>query len=276
MRGVASIVADVHRLMQRGGSFLYPWENEEIARLSAMGLPSRLIGQQIGRHHRTVWGRTKLLRRPAMPDGDHHHTHSTKRCDDPLRSHPHGRALCHERRPHISTVATVPERTSPRAAAGLSQNGGTGTFAIGGSSPLSVCIEVVAGPRADQEATFPAVCTDAKRRIGTSGTDGGDHTGSYRSRTSSANVAAMRCTAGLGFTNTIGASCDAISRTRMPELAIHTTPEQLITMHPWRATYSMTVLANLATLVASILGGGSNTATIMSPRSRSRKRRGTG
>ena len=24
--------------------------------LSTMGLPSRLIGEQIGRHHRTVWG----------------------------------------------------------------------------------------------------------------------------------------------------------------------------------------------------------------------------
>ena len=31
-------------------------EKEEIVRLSAMGLPSRLIGEQIGRHHRTVWG----------------------------------------------------------------------------------------------------------------------------------------------------------------------------------------------------------------------------
>src|SRR5450755_2332384 len=35
---------------------------KKIARLSAMGLPSRLISQQIGRHHRTVWGRTKQLR----------------------------------------------------------------------------------------------------------------------------------------------------------------------------------------------------------------------
>ena len=31
-------------------------EKEEIVRLSTMGLPSRLIGEQIGRHHRTVWG----------------------------------------------------------------------------------------------------------------------------------------------------------------------------------------------------------------------------
>ena len=42
-------------------------EKEEIARLSAMGLPSRLIGQQIGRHHRTVWGYISRLRRPVVP-----------------------------------------------------------------------------------------------------------------------------------------------------------------------------------------------------------------
>jgi IS30 family transposase len=40
-------------------------EKEEIVQLSAMGLPSRLIGQQIGRHHRTVWGHLRRLRRPA-------------------------------------------------------------------------------------------------------------------------------------------------------------------------------------------------------------------
>jgi IS30 family transposase len=40
-------------------------EKEEIVRLSALGLPSRLIGQQIGRHHRTVWGHLQRLRRPA-------------------------------------------------------------------------------------------------------------------------------------------------------------------------------------------------------------------
>jgi IS30 family transposase len=43
-------------------------EKEEIARLSAMGLPSRLIGAQIGRHHRTVWGYLARLRRPAVPE----------------------------------------------------------------------------------------------------------------------------------------------------------------------------------------------------------------
>ena len=42
-------------------------EKEDIARLSAMGLPSRLIGQQIGRHHRTVWGYIARLRRPVVP-----------------------------------------------------------------------------------------------------------------------------------------------------------------------------------------------------------------
>ena len=40
-------------------------EKEAIVRLSAMGLPSRLIGQQIGRHHRTVWGHLQRLRRPT-------------------------------------------------------------------------------------------------------------------------------------------------------------------------------------------------------------------
>ena len=43
-------------------------EKEEIVRLSAMGLPSRLIGQQIGRHHRTVWGYLARLRRPVVPE----------------------------------------------------------------------------------------------------------------------------------------------------------------------------------------------------------------
>ena len=40
-------------------------EKEEIVRLSALGLPSRLIGQEIGRHHRTVWAYLQRLRRPA-------------------------------------------------------------------------------------------------------------------------------------------------------------------------------------------------------------------
>ena len=36
------------------------------SRLSAQGLPSRLIGQEIGRHHRTVWGYLARLRRPPV------------------------------------------------------------------------------------------------------------------------------------------------------------------------------------------------------------------
>jgi IS30 family transposase len=43
-------------------------EKEEIARLAAAGLPSRLIGAQIGRHHRTVWGHIARLRRPVVPE----------------------------------------------------------------------------------------------------------------------------------------------------------------------------------------------------------------
>ena len=43
-------------------------EKEEIVRLSALGLPSRLIGQQLGRHHRTVWGHLQKLRRPASAE----------------------------------------------------------------------------------------------------------------------------------------------------------------------------------------------------------------
>src|SRR5205823_6032704 len=39
-------------------------EKQEIARLSAQGLPSRLIGKEIGRAHRTVWGYINVLRRP--------------------------------------------------------------------------------------------------------------------------------------------------------------------------------------------------------------------
>src|SRR4051812_32960237 len=33
-----------------------------------MGLPSRLIGQQIGRHHRTVWGHLQKIRQPVVPE----------------------------------------------------------------------------------------------------------------------------------------------------------------------------------------------------------------
>ena len=40
-------------------------EKWRIAGLSAPGLPSRLIGKEIGRHHRTVWGHISRLRRPT-------------------------------------------------------------------------------------------------------------------------------------------------------------------------------------------------------------------
>jgi IS30 family transposase len=41
-------------------------DKDEIARLSALGLPSRLIGAQIGRHHRTVLGCIARLRYPPV------------------------------------------------------------------------------------------------------------------------------------------------------------------------------------------------------------------
>jgi len=43
-------------------------EKDRIAELSALGLPSRLIGKQIGRHHRTVWGYiSRSRRKPLAP-----------------------------------------------------------------------------------------------------------------------------------------------------------------------------------------------------------------
>ena len=43
-------------------------EKVRIAELSALGLPSRLIGKQIGRHHRTVWGYiSRSRRKPLAP-----------------------------------------------------------------------------------------------------------------------------------------------------------------------------------------------------------------
>jgi len=41
-------------------------DKQEIARLSALGLPTRLIGKEIGRAHRTVWGYLNVLRRPPV------------------------------------------------------------------------------------------------------------------------------------------------------------------------------------------------------------------
>jgi IS30 family transposase len=42
-------------------------EKWRIAELSAQGLPSRVIGREIGRAHRTVWGYIRVLRRPVVP-----------------------------------------------------------------------------------------------------------------------------------------------------------------------------------------------------------------
>ena len=43
-------------------------EKWRIAELSARGLPSRVIGKEIGRAHRTVWGYLCVLRRPMAPE----------------------------------------------------------------------------------------------------------------------------------------------------------------------------------------------------------------
>jgi IS30 family transposase len=43
-------------------------EKWRIAELSAQGLPSRLIGREIGRAHRTVWNEIARSRRPAVPE----------------------------------------------------------------------------------------------------------------------------------------------------------------------------------------------------------------
>ena len=43
-------------------------EKWRIAELAAQGLPSRVIGKEIGRAHRTVWNEIARLRRPAAPE----------------------------------------------------------------------------------------------------------------------------------------------------------------------------------------------------------------
>jgi IS30 family transposase len=43
-------------------------EKWRIAELAAQGLPSRVIGKEIGRAHRTVWGYIRVLRRPVVPE----------------------------------------------------------------------------------------------------------------------------------------------------------------------------------------------------------------
>ena len=42
-------------------------EKWRIAELSAQGLPSRVIGREIGRAHRTVWNEIARSRRPVVP-----------------------------------------------------------------------------------------------------------------------------------------------------------------------------------------------------------------
>ena len=43
-------------------------EKWRIAELSAQGLPSRVIGKEIGRSHRAVWGEIARSRRPVVPE----------------------------------------------------------------------------------------------------------------------------------------------------------------------------------------------------------------
>jgi len=43
-------------------------EKWRIAELAAQGLPSRVIGREIGRAHRTVWTYIRVLRRPLVPE----------------------------------------------------------------------------------------------------------------------------------------------------------------------------------------------------------------
>jgi IS30 family transposase len=43
-------------------------EKWRIAELAVQGLPSRVIGKEIGRAHRTVWGYIRVLRRPPVPE----------------------------------------------------------------------------------------------------------------------------------------------------------------------------------------------------------------
>ena len=43
-------------------------EKWRIAELAAQGLPSRVIGKEIGRSHRAVWGEIVRSRRPVVPE----------------------------------------------------------------------------------------------------------------------------------------------------------------------------------------------------------------
>jgi len=50
------------------GERLSELERWRIAELAAQGLPSRVIGREIGRSHRAVWGYLRVLRRPPVPE----------------------------------------------------------------------------------------------------------------------------------------------------------------------------------------------------------------
>ena len=50
------------------GERLSELEKWQIAELAAQGLPSRVIGKEIGRAHRTVWNEIAKARRPAVPE----------------------------------------------------------------------------------------------------------------------------------------------------------------------------------------------------------------
>jgi IS30 family transposase len=50
------------------GERLSELEKWRIAELSAQGLPSRVIGRELGRSHRAVWGYVRALRRPPAPE----------------------------------------------------------------------------------------------------------------------------------------------------------------------------------------------------------------
>jgi IS30 family transposase len=50
------------------GERLSELERWRIAELAAQGLPSRVIGREIGRSHRGVWGYLRVLRQPRAPE----------------------------------------------------------------------------------------------------------------------------------------------------------------------------------------------------------------
>src|SRR6266550_4417900 len=60
--GTFDRVGSIGRCVVERLSELEKWR---IAELSAQGLPSRVIGREVGRAHRTVWGYIRVLRRPV-------------------------------------------------------------------------------------------------------------------------------------------------------------------------------------------------------------------